>query len=155
MLEFCLEDGSRLALSADLHAVEEQKSVRAADLDHVAGPLADRLSEETFVIGKGRSAIDISASERPHTGVVQLLELSPIVLALLHNWWQWVCLEKSYVYSWADYLLSANFLMWLLLLGFGAAAGVYSVKRSSNRPIGIIGLVTLAINLILFLVPRK
>jgi len=76
-------------------------------------------------------------------------------VALAHNWWQWVYLEKQYVYSLTDYLLSANFVMWLLLLACGILSGLYGLKRSKNRSYALIGLVVLAINLILFLVPRR
>ncbi len=85
----------------------------------------------------------------------KILETAPIVLALAHNWWQWLYLEKQYVSSITDYILSANFLMWLLLLASGTIISLLAVKHSKNKTLGIISLVALAINLILFLVPRR
>ena len=83
------------------------------------------------------------------------METAPIVLALAHNWWQWLYLEKQYVSSITEYILSANFLMWLLLLASGILVSLLAVKHSKDKTLGIISLVALAINLILFLVPRR
>jgi hypothetical protein len=83
------------------------------------------------------------------------LELAPVVIALAHNWWQWLYLEKQYYSSFMDYFFSANFLMWLLLLAAGIGISLYSIKRSERKGFAYTGLVIFAINLILFLVPRR
>lgn len=99
----------------------------------------------------GRSARD------PSIGVTrnEIPGYTAVVISLAHNWWQWIYLEKQYVYSIAEYLLSANFLMWLLLLVAGIVVGLFAVRKRETKVFGIIGLVMLAINLILYLVPRK
>ena len=151
MLEFCLEDGTRLEFaSAPVTAAD-----RVARTENIRNaPLAAGQSVETVLVPDKRAAVQ---KDEPtvRSSSESVLEVLPLVLALAHNWWQWIYLENVYIYSYADFLLSANFLMWLLLLGGGTAAGIYSVKRSANRTFAIIGLVTLAINLILFLVPRR
>jgi len=49
-----------------------------------------------------------------------VLELASFVIALAHNWWQWIYLNNQYYSSFSTYVLSANFIMWLLLLMMGA-----------------------------------
>ena len=152
MLEFCLEDGSRLELAGPAVTAPDRamKTERFASHD----PLVAGASVETVFVPGNRPA---EQPERPpvRSGFDRVTETLPIVLALAHNWWQWIYLEKVYVSSITEFLISANFLMWLLLLGSGTAAGIYSLKRSANKTFAIISLVTLAINLILFLVPRR
>ena len=85
----------------------------------------------------------------------KILEISPLVIALAHNWWQWVYLNNQYYYSFGSYVFSANFLMWLLLLATGGIIGLISLKKNQNKSFAIAGLVILAINLLLFLVPKR
>lgn len=154
MLEFCLDDGARL-VEVPYSAVATEAIKRPAVETHGAGPLAPAASQETVVLqppGGPTSAPGLGAGSVQSSKV---LETVPIVFALAHNWWQWLYLEKTYVYSVADFLLSANFLMWVLLLGAGTASGIYAVKSSKDKTIAIVSLVALAVNLILFLVPRK
>ena len=155
MLEFCLEDGTKLVGTSETAAAVTQKNVTPMPATYPPGPMTERSSEETVVMPGHVVANPAVSTSEGIAGNTRIQEFAPVVLALLHNWWQWVYLEKVYVYSWTDYLLSANFLMWLLLLASGTAAGLYSAKRSSTRIAGVIGLVTLAVNLILFLVPRR
>jgi hypothetical protein len=153
VLEFCLEDGTRLTFAP-------QSAVRTApaiptETNRSPGPIAQRPSEETVVIPAERTeAGKLAAPELVTSSGVRVIERAAVGLALVHNWWQWLYLEKTYFYSMFD-LLSANFLMWLLLLAAGTTAGIYSVKRSGDRTLGIVSLLTLAINLILYLVPRR
>jgi hypothetical protein len=44
-----------------------------------------------------------------------VLEIAPFIIALAHNWWQWIYLNSQYYSSFSTYVLSANFLMWRLL----------------------------------------
>jgi hypothetical protein len=84
-----------------------------------------------------------------------ILEIAPLVLALAHNWWQWIYLNNQYYSSFSNYILSANFLMWLLLLTTGAVIGLLAIKRCQNKSSAFASLVILSINLILFLVPKR
>jgi hypothetical protein len=152
MLEFCLEDGTRLELAGV--PVTAAETVLKAGRMTGRGPLVAGQSEETVFVPAKQPAMQLELpADRSKTETVT--ETLPIVLALAHNWWQWIYLEKVYISSMTEFLLSANFLMWLLLLGGGTAAGIFSVRRSANKTFAIIGLVTLTINLILFLVPRR
>jgi len=153
MLEYCLEDGAKLFIANGPNVAantREQTSVLGT-----AGPLAAPLSEPTVVLNKAESLPGQGGHASPPADTSQLITLAPTIVALAHNWWQWVYLEKQYVYSLTDYLLSANFVMWLLLLAGGILSGMYGLKHSKNRSYALIGLVVLAINLILFLVPRR
>lgn len=155
ILEFCLEDGTRLA-SAPKPTASASRSGDTARPAGVHDPLAKPDSEETIVMARPAEAGDEAFPLPPGSrSANKLIETAPIVLALLHNWWQWIYLEKTYVYSITAFVTSANFLMWLLLLAAGTTTGVYSVKYSKDKTLGIISLVALGINLILFLVPRR
>jgi hypothetical protein len=169
-LEFCLEDGSRLINLASksteiptktfndstastektvnlpfsneaeflkLHAAGNIKSMNAAavtDAD-VAAPT---------------DSIDKTGNFQNH----KIVEISAVTISLIHNWWQWLYLNNQYYSSFSSYVLSANFLMWLLLLAIGTAIGLYGLKHNQNKTLPIIGLVILSINLLLFLVPK-
>ena len=152
MLEYCLEDGAKLitATEPDIAAATRERQTGPG----TAGPLASTISEPTVVINKADISTANGRSE-PKPDASRAVALAPTVIALAHNWWQWVYLEKQYVYSVTDYLLSANFILWLLLLASGILSGLYAVKHSRNKTYALIGLVVLAINLILFLVPRR
>jgi hypothetical protein len=154
VLEFCLEDGTRLTI-APQSAVATAPKI-AAETNRVPGPIGPPVSQETVVIpaGNRQPGESASASSGVSSGV-KVFERAAVGFALAHNWWQWLYLEKTYVYSITDYVLSANFLMWLLLLGAGTAGGIYAIKQSRDKTLGIITLTMLAINLILFLVPRR
>ena len=159
-LEFCLEDGTRLSAHVETATATPAR----------AEPLASRMPEPTMVMGGFQGVPDTmeSASSEietvtgkknsilPSTGSQsKVLETAPIVLALAHNWWQWLYLENQYSSSITSYIFSANFLMWLLLLGAGVGMSLWSVKQSDRKTFAYVGLVILAINLILFLVPRR
>lgn len=159
-LEFCLHDGNRLIPS--VNAKTETPTVtfpnnpaateKTAQLpfSHPAGavglkgadslqtkPQADLLTEKVF----------------GQTG--RVLDIAPVVISLAHNWWQWIYLNNQYYSSFWVYVFSANFLMWLLLLAVGTAISLFALKRSPNKAFAIISLVILAVNLLLFLVPKR
>ena len=161
VLEFCLDDGTRLVFAAQTTGIKTQQAASEIPVTiPQSAPLSPANSEETVVIRPpGHAASEhifdstpIIADQSPSA---KIMATAPIALALAHNWWQWIYLEKTYVYSITDFLLSANFLMWLLLLGSGTAVSLLAVKHSKDKTLGIISLVALAINLILFLVPRR
>lgn len=153
MLEFCLEDGTRLtSLSPESgRPATMAQTPRATADETVSMPLSTQPHKEVETIVAKTIA---PVNEIAVSGNLPL-ELAPIVIALAHNWWQWLYLEKQYVSSIMEYIFSANFLMWLLLLAAGSAISLYSIKRSERKEFAYTGLVILAINLILFLVPRR
>lgn len=154
MLEFCLEDGTKLNF-APQSAVATSPSM-PAQTHRAPGPVAQRVSEETVVIpGKTQQPVAAVPDGSVTSSSVGVIERAAVGFALAHNWWQWLYLEKTYIYSITDYIFSANFVMWLLLLGAGTASGVYSLKRSRDKTLAIISLLMLALNLILLVVPRK
>ncbi len=160
MLEFCLDDGTKLSFAAQPTGIRTQ--LDTAEMPSTipqAASISHANSEETVVIRPRAAPAAEKAGAPPHLGeesqTAKIIATAPIVLALAHNWWQWIYLEKTYIYSITDFLLSANFLMWLLLLVSGTIVSLLAVKHSKDRTLGIISLVALAINLILFLVPRR
>jgi hypothetical protein len=165
MLEFCLEDGTKLLVVSEASGssaaaktgaararstVEETISFEAPIVPPAPRPLEK--SEIETVVTRGL-ADEAAAPYRSNS--TRALEIAPIVLALMHNWWQWLYLENQYVSSIASYVFSANFLMWLVLLGAGIALSLKALKSLQDKAFAYISLVILAINLLLFLVPRK
>lgn len=151
-LEFCLEDGSRLAFANDARGTAATSPQTAADTVAFGlnqAPIVQAAEEVETVLAKTSSIIPVAGSKSA------VLENVPIVIALAHNWWQWLYLEGQHVYSIASYIFSANFLMWLLLLIAGVIVGIWSVKQSERKVVAYASLVMLAINLILFIVPRR
>ncbi len=153
-LEFCLEDGTRLA--AFVRSPENLRTPIVADSARAALPLTvsmpvlpDAPETETRVRNIENAPKTTGANPAAAIGY------AAVIIALAHNWWQWIYLEKQYMYSIPEYLLSANFLMWLLLLASGSVLSIFAVRKRETKVFGIIGLVVLAVNLILYLVPRK
>lgn len=157
MLEFCLEDGTRLTSLSSQHGtpatVAAQPARQTAADKTLSMPLSTQPKEQEVetVVAKALVPTPISTELSQN----KVLEIAPAVIALAHNWWQWLYLEKQYYSSFMEYVFSANFLMWLLLLAGGVAISLYSLKRSERKGFAYTGLVILAINLILFLVPRR
>jgi len=159
-LDFCLEDGTRLtSLSDTATAVTVESKVAQTAQPTVSYPItpvreaANKLTnaaEAETVVAKKEI---LGANAIPHSAPA--LEYAAIAIALAHNWWQWLYLERQYVSSIFDYVFSANFLMWLLLLASGTGISLLVVRKGERKIFGILSLVILAINLILFLVPRR
>ncbi|MBC7900354.1 MAG: hypothetical protein H7070_09915 [Saprospiraceae bacterium] len=165
LLEFCLDDGTKLVplSSTAIGSTPVTKPNPAAPTIAGSSPfpfsaspktLEFRPTGETETVVHKANKIDLT-EPMPIPQRVEILETVPIVLALAHNWWQWLYLEKEYVSSIASYLISANFLMWLLLLIGGVAISLLALKKSERKTFAYTSLVILAINLILFLVPRR
>jgi len=160
-LEFCLEDGTRL-VSASAYETETPTVTRSNKPNlttekTVNLPFSDQARPLEFRGAKPAETI-------PQTNLLKdkaveqsnnILEIAPLVVALAHNWWQWIYLNNQYYSSFSTYILSANFLMWLLLLTAGAAISLLTVKRCQNKGYAFASLVILSINLILFLVPKR
>lgn len=160
-LEFCLEDGSRLVseperLTETPTVYATKKSV--ADTEKTLNlPFSEPPATVEFRGAKNLQTPDdpALAKESSSKRSYKILETSSIAVALAHNWWQWLYLNNQYYSTFSAYVLSANFLMWLLLLAGGIGIGFYAVKRVPNKIVPIIGLVILAVNLILFAVPKR
>jgi len=159
-LDFCLEDGSRLTSLSDTatNVTIESKPQNTAP-PTVAYPLApvrtaanelSKAAEVETVVAR-KEILGVEAVSRSNV----VLEYAAVAVALAHNWWQWLYLEKQYYSSFFEYVFSANFLMWLLLLVGGTAISLFVIRKSSSKTFGVVSLVILAINLILFLVPRR
>lgn len=161
-LDFCLEDGTRLASGGQsetevptvtLPNKPDAATAKTVDL-FFSNPPA-----KSFESSVADSAPTILQTNPLKDKVAQksnkILEIAPLVIALAHNWWQWIYLNNQNYSSFSNYILSANFLMWLLLLTLGTAAGLLAVKRCQNRVFAYTSLVILSINLILFLVPKR
>jgi len=159
-LEFCLEDGTRLISE---HSIEtEIPTVTLPNKFSLITEKTDNLpysdSIKTLEIGKDAASASPqtnSIKEKVVQQSINVIEMAPVVVALAHNWWQWIYLNNQYYTSFSTYVLSANFLMWLLLLITGTVISLCAVKRGQNRGFAFASLVILSINLILFLVPKR
>jgi hypothetical protein len=162
MLEFCLEDGTRLTLLSGSAApvTAESPRVRPTAAETVAFSPAKIPNTEIVLPQPSAEFETIEAKRDAPLDLVkargyEALGNVPIIIALAHNWWQWLYLEKQYVSSITDYIFSANFLMWLLLLVSGVAVSLFVARSGTKKAAAYTSLVILAINLILFLVPRR
>ncbi|HLA96101.1 MAG TPA: hypothetical protein VK612_10290 [Pyrinomonadaceae bacterium] len=160
MLEFCLEDGTRLTLLSG-SATAESQPVRPTAAETVAFPPA-KIQNAEIVLPQPTAEFETIEAKRRDAPLdlvkargYEALGNVPIIIALAHNWWQWLYLEKQYVSSITEYVFSANFLMWLLLLISGVAVSLFVVRTGTKKTVAYTSLVILAINLILFLVPRR
>jgi len=160
-LEFCLEDGTRLAINSAYRT--ETPTVPRANKSDLSTEKTVNLpySRPANTLEKGNAnslhafpqltlTDEKSAQQRN-----QILEIAPFIVAMTHNWWQWIYLNNQYYSSFSSYVLSANFLMWLLLLAAGTILGLLGIKRCQIKAFSIAGLVILSINLILFIVPKR
>ena len=160
-IEFCLEDGMRL-VSKSAQESEFSDITKVKQLDPTTDKtvtLPYKTAAKTIEFG-GATKLDSASQtilfkDKISQQSNKALEITPFAIALAHNWWQWIYLNNQYYSSFTSYFLSANFLMWLLLLLMAAISGLYSLKRSINKGFAIASLVILSINLILFLVPKR
>ena len=161
-LEFCLEDGTRLISAENFDS--EIPTITISDNQKRQAAKTNSLpflppSPETSGLPANRSNKTVPQSillkEKAIEKTNKVLEIAPFIIALAHNWWQWVYLSGQSYASFTTYLASANFLVWLVLLGAGTTLGLLSLKRVGNRNFAIAGLVIIAINLLLFLVPKR
>lgn len=160
-LEFCLEDGTRLIPipSYETEAPTVTRSNKHNPLTEKALHLPFSNLPDTLELSGANPVqptpqVDL-IKEKVARQSDSVLEIAPFIIALAHNWWQWIYLNSQYYSSFSTYILSANFLMWLLLLITGAVTGLVAVKRCRNKGFVFASLVILSINLILFLVPKR
>ncbi len=160
-LEYCLEDGARLFASsstATAKSVVTQSDTPISSTEKTFH-LPFSSPAETLDFSRENPVKTIPQADLIKEKVVQqstrILEIAPFVIALAHNWWQWIYLNNQYYSSFYSYVLSANFLIWMLLLITGAVSGLIAIKRCRNKGFVFASLVILSINLILFLVPKR
>jgi hypothetical protein len=163
-LEFCMDDGSRLA------AVDE-KTGETLTAASIKPPFPSITGDRTVQFGSipetqravepGAAKTNLRFSEKKEmlkrnvsATTQKILNVSPIVLALAHNYWQWLYLFRTPVYDLTAFFTSYNFLVWIFLLFSGLTFGLFSLKYGNNKGFAITALVILAINLLLSIVPR-
>ena len=168
MLDYCLEDGQRLVQVSDNSGQKNKRPVVSSISDPI---LADTVyipngkiqtnaagqEVETVLKNDLQSQIQ-SKSEKLKITLTdqwyQILQFAPIVLALGHNYWQWLYLSKLTSSAFSDYLFSFQFLFWFLLLISGAIFSIISLKYGRSKSFAVTALVILAINVLLSLVPK-
>lgn len=163
-LEFCLDDGSNLqkvnqlnkeksiieALKQNPDFVEDQ-TVQFENIKEIHFP--DLKNPETYPKKLSKEKTEIIKRNLTNT-TQKILEISPIIFALAHNYWQWLYLYKQPIYQLTVFFTSYNFLVWIFLLFGGLIFGLFSLKYSKNEGFAITALVVLAINVILSIVPK-
>jgi len=151
-LEFCLEDGTRLLLSANTNLTAAKTEVLTDFPKQL--PFEFENSKETILQNKDTDKLTL-IKEKVTTQSFKVIEVAPIVLSLTHNYWQWLYLTKTNYNDTISFLTSSQFVVWLLLL-FGAAISSFVALRfGKNKGFAIASLVILAINLLLSIVPNK
>lgn len=163
-LEFCLDDGSRLSkidsknnellTATKIKPAFENTQAETVLLNN--SPITERpeLPETQPAILQTISQKKETLKQNVATTSQKFLELSPIVLALAHNYWQWLYLFKRSTSPLSEFLISYNFIVWILLFLSGLMFGIFSLKYGKNKVFAITALVVLAINLILSIVPK-
>ena len=164
MIEFCLEDGAKLTVVNSPTTVEtkpfitNQKSVETVFFEGRGElPKTVEMKDSSTVVQPpaGVTEQPLSLKQKTVEQGYRALEVGTLVFALAHNWWQWLYVDRQSYGSIGNFLLSANFLIWFLLLAAGTTSGILSLKLSRKKELAYAGLVILAINFLLLLVPRK
>jgi magnesium-transporting ATPase (P-type) len=151
-LEFCLEDGTRLVFSKN----ENTSNAKTAVLNDFALPSTISLedSNKTALQNKDTNKLANIKEKVTYQGF-KVIEIAPIVLALSHNYWQWLYFKKTNYNDTISFITSSHFIIWLLLLFSGAISSFIALKYGRNRGFAITSLVILAINLLLSIVPNN
>lgn len=151
-LEFCLEDGSKLQLSKN----ENPTNAPTAVLNDFSKPAPNdfEFSKETILRPNDTDKL-ANIKEKVTYQSNKVIETAPIVVALIHNYWQWLYLEKANYGTTIGFLTSGYFSIWLSLLIVGTITGFVALKFGKSKGFAITGLVILAINLLLSVVPIK
>lgn len=161
MLEFCLEDGIRLTLLSkteeEIGTITHSPSRNPSTAKTVNLPFSAPVSP--FRAESVEKNTPISATKKLETKVkdksFQVLSVAPVIVSLLHNWIQWLYLSNQDHSSISAFLISPVFLAWLAFLISGGILGLLAVKYCDKKGFAYVSLVILAINLLLFLVPRR
>lgn len=163
-LEFCLDDGSRLQRVG--RANNEILTAPVIKPNPDLGQIETIEFEKQSVFQTPESQKKQNLSPKPDAEEkrllkqnlaqtsLKILETSPIVLALAHNFWQWLYLTKQPTYDLTAFFTSYTFLIWMFLLISSLLFGLFSLKYGKNKGFAITALVVLAINVILSIVPK-
>lgn len=161
MLEFCLEDGARL-----FHVSKPFRDAPPVTRQNTSVPFTKKTLNLSFD-GEDKTVERINSGadktlrqenfsvEKKFSAGSKILEISPVIFALSHNWWQWLYAVNQPSSTITGFLVSANFLVWIILLTIGTGIGLLAFRRCENKVYAVIGLVILSVNLILFLVPKR
>lgn len=158
-LEFCLEDGARLLLqtgSSPSPTIAIPYPPRSSSIETVNLP--NQNIPPTVEISNAKPTVQSKGEALKKTVVsksFKVLETLPIIISLAHNYWQWLYVNNQGGSDLAGFITSAHFLIWLLLLLTGAIFSLLAIKYCQNKGFAYTSVVILAINLILFLVPRR
>ena len=151
-LEFCLEDGSRLIQSSNV-SISNAKTEVLNDFK-AQTPVNLEVFNETNLQNKETNKLTNIKEKITYQGY-RVIEIAPIVLALTHNYWQWLYLNKNGYPDTLSFLTSSHFIIWLLLLLSAAVISFIALKYGKYKGFAITSLVILAINLLLSIVPNK
>ena len=162
MIEFCLEDGVKLNLLSnteqEIGTITHTASRNPATAKTVDLPFSSPLSPLRSGSPENPSPT-ISVGKKIETKVktksIETLAIAPIVISLLHNWIQWLYVSHQNFDSIGAFLISLNFLVWVILLILGSVLGLLALKFCEKKGFAYVSLVILAINLLLLLVPRR
>jgi len=167
-LEFCLEDGTKLVLlknfDNEIPTVTKSNKPNPTTAETINLPFSKvGKTPESNVSGKDEDIKTIPKFETKNSNLIKdniarsnkILETAPIVLSLAHNWWQWIYVNNQYYSSVTSFLVSANFLMWMLLLILAIGISFFTFKKCENKSFAYTSFIVLSINLILFLVPKR
>lgn len=159
MLDFCLDDGERLLLLKNTGEIEKAVPTQAETVvfspDSLPAnfePSGIENDAQTSLTGQAKKTEKLK--EEVKQKWLKALEISPLILALAHNYWQWLYLARKYYYEFFDYFFSSAFLIWLLLLITTFVFGIISLKYSKRKDFAITALIVLAINVLLSIVPK-
>lgn len=163
-LEFCLEDGAKLTFVRSTATAADTKVFNTAQ-NSVATAFFDSRAEvpQTIEASEAAKTTALAADETKPISLKQnavekgyrALEIGTLVFALANNWLQWLYIERQHYGTLTNFLFSVEFLLWLLLLFAGTVAGLLTLKLSRTKTLAYVGLVILAINFMLLLVPKK
>jgi hypothetical protein len=163
-LEFCLEDGAKLTFVRSTATAADTKIFNSAQ-NSVETAYFDSRAQvpQTVHANDALKTNALAADETKLTSLKQnavekgsrALEIGTLVIALANNWLQWLYIERQSYGTFTSFVFSVEFLFWLLLLFAGTAAGLLTLKLSRTKTLAYVGLVILAINFVLLLVPKK
>lgn len=164
MLEFCLEDGAKLTFVKSTATAADTKVFKTAQ-NSIETAFFDARAEvpKTVNVNEAARTNALLPDETKLTSLKQnavekgyrALEIGTLVFALAHNWWQWLYVDRQSYGSISNFLFSVEFLLWFLTLLAGTVLGLLTLKFSQRKALAYVGLVILAVNFLLLLVPRR
>ena len=163
MIEFCLEDGAKLivagraATTADTKVLNTDQEIETMFFEASKEvPKTLEVNDPATINQPPAAATEtISLKQNAVEKGFRALETGTLVFALANNWWQWLYVERQSYGSISGFLFSADFLIWLLLLLAGTSFGLLTLKFSRRKTLAYVGLIILAINFLLILVPKR